>query len=80
MHNGGIAVFPRVKRRLQQDLPDVAFDMVQGNTGMITQIQRLYKCWEGYSLLGEDSEWCFSLFLSKVRFNAAMKGVEHNGF
>jgi hypothetical protein len=34
MHNGGIAEFPTVKRRLQQDLPDVAFDMVQGNTGM----------------------------------------------
>ncbi|TRM60197.1 nucleophile aminohydrolase [Schizophyllum amplum] len=32
MHNGGIADFPRVKRRLQADLPDVAFNMVQGNT------------------------------------------------
>lgn len=32
MHNGGIAEFPRIKRRLQKDLPDVAFDMVQGNT------------------------------------------------
>lgn len=33
MHNGGIAEFPLIKRRLQKDLPDVAFDMVQGNTG-----------------------------------------------
>jgi glutamine amidotransferase len=34
MHNGGIADFPRMKRRLQKNLPDVAFNMVQGNTGM----------------------------------------------
>lgn len=34
MHNGGIAEFATIKRRLQRDLPDVAFDMVQGNTGM----------------------------------------------
>ena len=34
MHNGGIAEFPMVKRRLQQDLPDAIFDVVQGNTGM----------------------------------------------
>jgi hypothetical protein len=33
MHNGGIAEFPLIKRRLQTGLPDVAFDMVQGNTG-----------------------------------------------
>lgn len=33
MHNGGIAEFQRFKRRLQGDLPDIAFDMVQGNTG-----------------------------------------------
>lgn len=32
MHNGGIADFHLMKRRLQKDLPDVAFDMVQGNT------------------------------------------------
>ncbi|KAF9457444.1 N-terminal nucleophile aminohydrolase [Collybia nuda] len=32
MHNGGIADFPIIKRRLQASLPDVAFDMVQGNT------------------------------------------------
>ncbi|GAW06118.1 glutamine amidotransferase [Lentinula edodes] len=32
MHNGGIADFPLVKRRLQADLPDVAFNKVQGNT------------------------------------------------
>lgn len=34
MHNGGIADFHLIKRRLQKDLPDTAFDMVQGNTGM----------------------------------------------
>lgn len=34
MHNGGIAEFLTVKRRLQQDLPDAIFDVVQGNTGM----------------------------------------------
>lgn len=38
MHNGGIAEFPVLKRRLQKDLPDVAFDMVQGNTGMSDSI------------------------------------------
>lgn len=33
MHNGDIAHFSTMKRRLQADLPDVAFNMVQGNTG-----------------------------------------------
>jgi glutamine amidotransferase len=32
MHNGGIAEFGTLKRRLHQDLPDSAFHMVQGNT------------------------------------------------
>jgi len=32
MHNGGISEFGRIKRMLQTGLPDVAFDMVQGNT------------------------------------------------
>lgn len=32
MHNGGIAEFHKLKRRLQSDLPDIAFDQVQGNT------------------------------------------------
>ncbi|KAF8898794.1 nucleophile aminohydrolase [Infundibulicybe gibba] len=32
MHNGGIADFQLIKRRLQNSLPDVAFNMVQGNT------------------------------------------------
>lgn len=32
MHNGSIGQFPLLKRRLQQNLPDVAFNMVQGNT------------------------------------------------
>jgi hypothetical protein len=34
MHNGAIAEWPRIKRRVQNGLPDVAFNMVQGNTGM----------------------------------------------
>ncbi|KAK0446400.1 uncharacterized protein EV420DRAFT_1767781 [Desarmillaria tabescens] len=45
MHNGGIADFHLIKRKLQSQLPDVAFDTVQGNT---------------------DSEWTFTLFLSKL--------------
>lgn len=36
MHNGSIAEFNMLKRRLQSDLPAVAFDMVQGNTGAFT--------------------------------------------
>ncbi|KAG2023531.1 glucosamine 6-phosphate synthetase, variant 2 [Coprinopsis cinerea AmutBmut pab1-1] len=32
MHNGGIAEFNTIKRRLQSDLPDIAFDKVLGNT------------------------------------------------
>ncbi|KAF7347870.1 Phosphoacetylglucosamine mutase [Mycena venus] len=32
MHNGGIAQWEHIKRMLQKDLPDVAFNMVQGNT------------------------------------------------
>ncbi|KAJ7293534.1 N-terminal nucleophile aminohydrolase [Mycena rebaudengoi] len=32
MHNGGIAQWPLIKRSLQKVLPDVAFNMVQGNT------------------------------------------------
>jgi len=35
MHNGGIAEFNMIKRRLGQDLSDFAFLMVQGNAGMI---------------------------------------------
>jgi len=35
MHNGGIAEFSMVKRRLLQDLSDFAFLMIQGNAGMI---------------------------------------------
>jgi len=33
MHNGGIADFPLIKRRLQADLSDDVFNVVQGNTG-----------------------------------------------
>ena len=34
MHNGGIAEFPKIKRKLQMALPDELFNMVTGNTGM----------------------------------------------
>ncbi|KAJ3551045.1 hypothetical protein NMY22_g46 [Coprinellus aureogranulatus] len=32
MHNGSIADFDTIKRKLQSDLPDIAFDTVKGNT------------------------------------------------
>ncbi|KAI9438383.1 N-terminal nucleophile aminohydrolase [Russula earlei] len=32
MHNGGIEQFPKIKRRLQQQLPDEIFHVVNGNT------------------------------------------------
>lgn len=33
MHNGGIADFYKIKRKLQSSLPDELFNMVNGNTG-----------------------------------------------
>ena len=33
MHNGGIAEFPKIKRKLQARLPDELFNFVTGNTG-----------------------------------------------
>jgi glutamine amidotransferase len=33
MHNGGIADFPLIKRKLQAGLTDEVFNVVQGNTG-----------------------------------------------
>lgn len=62
MHNGGIAEFGALKRRLQQDLPDVAFHMVQGNTGAMERFIHLRRLLKRIS----DSEWCFALLLSKV--------------
>lgn len=32
MHNGGIAEFHKIKRRLQSNLPDELFNFVTGNT------------------------------------------------
>jgi glutamine amidotransferase len=32
MHNGGIEQFSKIKRRLQQQLPDEIFNVVNGNT------------------------------------------------
>lgn len=64
MHNGGIADFPLIKRKLQSSLPDVAFDMVQGNTGNCVRL--CYVMRANYFQLYSDSEWAFALFLSKV--------------
>ena len=36
MHNGGIAEFSKIKRRLQSYLSDELFDFVTGNTGVFT--------------------------------------------
>jgi hypothetical protein len=36
MHNGGIADFPKIKRKLQGQLTDEVFNVVQGNTGIYT--------------------------------------------
>ena len=33
MHNGGIADFHLIKRRLQAELSDDIYNMIQGNTG-----------------------------------------------
>ena len=42
MHNGGIADFHLVKRRLQADLSDEVFHVVQGNTGrLVSRVQEL---------------------------------------
>jgi hypothetical protein len=65
MHNGGIADFHLMKRHLQKELPDVAFDMVQGNTGMSPECIRPSTRTPWHSL---DSEWAFALFLSKVSY------------
>jgi glutamine amidotransferase len=62
MHNGGIAEWERIKRMLQKDLPDVAFNMVQGNTGSTPMFSGLHHTYTCFS----DSEWAFALFLSKV--------------
>ena len=62
MHNGSIAEFGTLKRRLQQDLPDIAFHMVQGNTGVIVKFMVPRELLRRPS----DSEWCFALLLSKV--------------
>jgi glutamine amidotransferase len=61
MHNGGIADFHLIKRKLQSGLSDVAFDMVNGNTGQHDFIGHLLTA----NLLS-DSEWAFALFLSKA--------------
>ena len=42
MHNGNIAQFDTFKRRLQTDVPDVPFNMVQGNTGVLTSFIILF--------------------------------------
>ena len=61
MHNGGIADFQRIKRKLQSGLSDVAFNMVNGNTGDLYFAGHLLT-----ANLPSDSEWAFALFISKV--------------
>lgn len=41
MHNGGVAEFPKIKRKLQSCLPDELFNMVSGNTGMSLDLRSL---------------------------------------
>lgn len=65
MHNGNIADFNTLKRRLQSDLPEVPFNMVQGNTGAFTPSSILFWRLTAISRC-QDSEWAFALFLSKV--------------
>ena len=63
MHNGGIAEFSKIKRRLQSYLSDELFDFVTGNTGVFTMEY-------GYRfsslIVPPDSQWAFALFLSKL--------------
>lgn len=61
MHNGGLAEFHLIKRKLQSCLPDVAFNMVNGNTGQHHLVGHLPT-----ANLSSDSEWAFALFLSKA--------------
>lgn len=62
MHNGGIAEFPKIKRKLQASLSDELFDVVLGNTGIYIYKLELYH----HNTPFTDSEWAFALFLSKV--------------
>ncbi|KAI6162151.1 N-terminal nucleophile aminohydrolase [Pisolithus thermaeus] len=61
MHNGGIAEFHLIKRKLQSGLTDEIFNTVQGNTGWTIVVWHAYD----YSR-SSDSEWAFALFLSKL--------------
>ena len=71
MHNGGIAEFPKLKRRLQSTLPDEIYDIPNGNTGSSPFFFFTHPYTSEYEsnvflLLALDSEWAFALFLSKV--------------
>jgi glutamine amidotransferase len=63
MHNGEIAEFPLIKRKLQLYLSDEIFHTVIGNTGLrgIPRHASLQ-----LTPTRTDSEWAFALFLSKV--------------
>lgn len=64
MHNGGIAEFEKIKRKLQVSLSDELFLLPQGNTGESRNPQMsLLDMPEG---LLQDSEWAFALYLSKL--------------
>jgi predicted glutamine amidotransferase len=63
MHNGGIAEFSRIKRKLQERISDEIFEIVQGNTG-----ESCVRGRTGTLTLKLDSEWVFALYLSLVGF------------
>lgn len=72
MHNGGIADFQKIKRRLQSYVPDDIFNMVNGNTGLC----RTLTLHPSMILTSKspDSQWAFALFLSKAsRLLSSMK-------
>jgi glutamine amidotransferase len=65
MHNGGIADFPLIKRKLQAVLSDEIFNVVQGNTGRSYALLLVF-----HGLFHKtDSEWAFALFLSKANLS-----------
>ena len=63
MHNGAIAEFTLIKRKIQVLLTDEIFNVVQGNTGANRDpLANVF----AYVCSVKDSEWAFALYLSKV--------------
>ena len=73
MHNGEIAEFLKIRRKLQALLNDEIFDTVKGNTGKWHGKQIVLAFSDAPSL---DSEWAFALFLSKVELAFAWTAHE----